>query len=258
MSVDLAYTSYGEPGREVLVLIHGLFASKENFHTLARRLADRYLIYSLDLRNHGDSPHTDEMDFTLMAEDVVGFFDSQGIDKAFVLGHSLGGKTAMTLALQYPERVSGLLVEDMSPRTYAASLQRELQALRDLPVDTIERRKEAEEWMIPRIGNRAVALFLLKNLVTKPEGGFKLRLNIEAIRDNYPRLLEFKLQDRSYSGPALFIKGGASPFMQAGDEKLIQGYFPSARLEVLADASHWVHAEKMDEVEQLVRDFIRS
>jgi esterase len=239
-------------------MLHGLFASKENFHSLARRLEKEFSVYALDLRNHGESPHEPDMRYHLMAADVAEFIATMALSKPYVFGHSVGGKTAMELALRVPELVGGLIVEDIAPRRYDPTVSRELAALRELPIERIESRGDAEKWMTGRVGNRAVALFLLKNLVSKEEGGYALKLDIEAIHNSYQALLDFQTAGRSYDGPVLFLKGGASPFIRVEDEERIREVFPQATFNTLDGASHWVHAERLEEVSRLVMEFPRQ
>lgn len=258
--MKLSYRRYDETAQAgaKLLLLHGLFASKENFHSLARRLSKDYSVFVPDLRNHGESPHSDEISYPLMAADVAEFIEEEIGEPAVVLGHSMGGKTAMELALSRPASVAALIVEDISPRRYVASLQNELAALRDLPVERLSSRREAEEWMADRIENRAVALFLLKNLYSAGKGGFSLRLNIGAIESAYEELLDFMPAGRSYRGPSLFIRGGSSPFIRAEDESIIRDHFPRAILKTLPETSHWVHAERPTEVQELLSGFLSA
>ena len=250
----LVNRQYGE-GPRALVMLHGLFASKENFHSLARRLEEDFSLWAFDLPNHGDSSHTDTMDYRSMAGDVAETLDQLGIENPVILGHSVGGKVAMEFALGRPDQTAGLVVEDIAPRDYSGTVRRELAALRELPLDRISSRKEAEDWMSEQVGNSAVARFLLKNMVSADEGGYRLRLNIESIHTNYEHLLSFSTAARRYAGPVLFIRGGASNFVTESDESLISEVFPAARIETLPGASHWVHAERTETVARLLREF---
>lgn len=256
--MKLAFKQYGDPhsAGPKLILLHGLFASKENFHTLGRRLSGEYSVHVPDLRNHGESPWSDEMSYPLMAGDVADFIEREIGAPVVALGHSMGGKTAMELSLRCPEMLSGLIVEDIGPRRYEPSLQSELAALRDLPVQRLRSRKEAEEWMAGRIQNRAVALFLLKNLYSDGEGGFKMRLNIDALESHYPDILDFDPAGRQFAGPTLVIRGGASPFIRDEDEPVIRSIFQNVQIETFENVSHWVHAERPAEVQAAVLNFL--
>jgi esterase len=253
--MNLAYKESGS-GQIPLVLLHGLFASKENFLGLSRKLSDSFKLYALDLRNHGDSFHDADMRYETMAADIAGFIEEAGIAPALVFGHSVGGKVAMELALSRPALVRALIVEDIAPKGYPPRLEREIRALAELPAAEFGTRLEAERWMIERLGNRAVALFLLKNLVSDNQGVFSLRLNIEALQKNLGVLLDFPRSPRSYPGPVLFIRGGASDYILDEDVSLLQSRFPDSRLETLEGVSHWVHAEQPDTVAALVRDLL--
>ncbi|WP_319562958.1 alpha/beta fold hydrolase [Marispirochaeta sp.] len=238
-----------------MILLHGLFASKDNFHSLSRRLSHQFTVYALDLRNHGESFHDPEMSYQGMAADTAAFIEELGLGPAAVFGHSIGGKVAMELALSQPVLISALVVEDIAPKQYPPRLAREVQALAELPVTDFTTRPEAEKWMIGKLANPAVARFLMKNLVSAEGGGYFLRLNIEAIQSNLDTLLDFPSSSRSFQGPALFIRGGSSDYIQDDDFSLITRYFPNSHVETLDGATHWVHAEQPDAVADLVLDF---
>ena len=253
--MNLAYKKSGT-GQVPLVLLHGLFASKENFHGLSRKLSDDFTVYAPDLRNHGESFHDPDMSYQVMAADLAAFIEETGIAPAMVFGHSVGGKTAMELALSRPELLRALVVEDIAPKRYPPRLEREVRALAELPLGEFTQRSEAEQWMIKRLGNPAVARFLLKNMVSEKDGGFSLRLNIEGIQNNLKKLLDFPQSSRSYHGRVLFIRGGASDYILDEDLPLLQGCFPDFRIETLEGASHWVHAEQSENVAGLVRGLL--
>ena len=244
--------TFGSEGPD-MILLHGMFASKENFLSLARRLSRGARVTVPDLRNHGESFHADEMDYPSMAADVVRLVQSKGIEAAWFLGHSLGGKVAMELALSNPELVRGLIVEDVAPRQYPGGMAGEIKAMQDLPLDRFSKRSEAEAWMSDRLGNRAVARFLLKNLVRSDTGAFSWRLNLEVLSRQSAVIMGFPENGRVYRGPSLFIQGEESDYIREQDYSLIQKYFPHARIDTLKGASHWVHAEKPEEVLSLIQ-----
>ena len=192
-----------------------------------------------------------------MAADVAGLMESEGIDNAWLLGHSMGGKVAMELALTSPKLVKGLIVEDIAPRMYADGLVDEINAMQNLPLGEITRRSDAEDWMYKLLGNRDVAGFLLKNLVRRAAGGFDWRMNLEVLQKNMPLLRDFPAGRREYSGPVLFIRGENSDYFGEGDYDSVKTSFPSARIETIPGASHWVHAEKPAEVISLINSCIR-
>ncbi|MDZ7786831.1 MAG: alpha/beta fold hydrolase [Halofilum sp. (in: g-proteobacteria)] len=225
-----------------LVLLHGLFGSNENLGGVARALADRFTIYGMDLRNHGRSPHADSMDYADMAADVRDTLDAHGLDAATVLGHSLGGKTAMELALSAPERVSGLVVVDIAPIAYDRRHDQELEALHELDLSAIRSRGDADAALADRIPNPAIRQFLLKNL-SRTDNGFTWRIPLETIYAGYAEIAAAPPSQGPYNGPALFIRGGNSDYLPEEAEPAIRERFPDARIETIPDAAHWVHVD---------------
>ena len=240
-----------------LVILHGLFGMLDNWQTLARKLADTHHVVLLDLRNHGRSFHTDEMNYTVMAEDVAATLEDMGIDECVLLGHSMGGKVAMQVALNYLDLVRKLIVVDIAPRRYRPGHNAVFAALNALEPTTITDRRAAAETMSAYMTDPSVQLFLLKNLARNPAGGFKWRMNLSAISAAYDQLIGpvGQLGDQ-YDGPALFIRGGKSGYVEDEDLELIQLLFPQARLETVAEAGHWIHAEKPEALLAVVNSFL--
>jgi pimeloyl-ACP methyl ester carboxylesterase len=252
--MQLHFTESGQ-GRAV-VLLHGLFGSGDNWHSIAARLAERFHVFVLDHRNHGQSPHSAEMDYPLMAADVDRFFTNQGLGSAQVIGHSMGGKTAMQLALHFPHRVEKLVVADMAPRAYAPAHDGIFAALLALNLAAFETRAQIEEALAPAIPNAVLRRFLLKNLGRAPAGGFYWKINLRDLAANYWRLREPVAGDAPFTGPVLFIRGGKSKYLQPEDEPLIREWFPAAQIQTIAEAGHWVHADAPEEFLRLVTDFL--
>ncbi len=252
--MQLHFTESGR-GRAV-VLLHGLFGSGDNWHTIAGRLAERFHVFALDHRNHGRSPHSPEMDYPLMAADVDRFFTSQGLGSAQVIGHSMGGKTAMQLALHFPRRVEKLVVADMAPRAYAPAHDRIFAALLALKLAAYQTRGEIEAALAPEIPNAVLRRFLLKNLGRAPAGGLYWKINLRDLAANYWRLREPVAGDAPFTGPALFIRGGKSKYLQPEDEPLIHEWFPAAAVQTIPEAGHWVHADQPEEFLRLVLGFL--
>ncbi|MFT6000188.1 MAG: esterase [Neolewinella sp.] len=240
-----------------LVILHGLFGMLDNWQTLARKWGNTHHVVLLDLRNHGRSFHTDEMNYTVMAEDVAETLENMGIDECVLLGHSMGGKVAMQTALNYPELVQKLIVVDITPRRYRPGHNAVFAALNSLDPATITDRKAAAETMSVHMADLGVQLFLLKNLARNPAGGFQWRMNLPAISAAYDQLIGpiGQLGDE-YDGPALFIRGGKSGYVEDEDLELIQMLFPAATLETVAGAGHWVHAEKPEALLAAVNSFL--
>ena len=241
-----------------VILIHGMFGSLSNLGVLARSLVADYRVISVDLRNHGDSPHESLMDLPSMAADIVELMDDLNLSNAILIGHSLGGKVAMQVALNSPERVANLVVIDIAPVTYGARQDAALDGLNLLAQNTIENRRDADALISELIAEPSVRAFLLKNLARTPEGDFRLKLNMASINQNYASTLVSAPAGTPYVGPALFLKGEHSAYIQEKHRPIIQQLFPQSQLEVVADTAHWLHAEKPETVNDLIRAFIAT
>jgi pimeloyl-ACP methyl ester carboxylesterase len=252
MQLHFKGSGHGRP----VILLHGLFGSSDNWQTIALRLAETFRVFALDQRNHGQSPHSTEMDYPLMAADVDEFFSAHGLESALVIGHSMGGKTAMQLALQFPHCVQKLVVADIAPRAYAPAHDKIFAALLALNLATFQNRTQIEAALAPEIPDLVLRRFLLKNLGRNQAGGFFWKINLPALAENYWRLREPVAGAAPFAGPALFIRGGRSNYILPEDEPLIRQWFPAARIETLVEAGHWLHAEKPEEFLRLVWDFI--
>lgn len=244
----------GEP----VIILHGLFGALDNWQTFAKELADNHSVYILDQRNHGRSPHTEEMNYLLMAEDLRHFMESRWIHKAHLIGHSMGGKVAMQFALEYPDMVDKLIVVDIGPGRYPPRHKDIFAGLNLLATTELKDRRMAEGLLEPLIPYRSVRQFLLKNLCRKKEGGYRLKLNLPAIERNYHALVGEVVSDHTYENPALFIRGSESLHILPKDEQEIKDLFPQAAMETIRGASHWVHSDKPDELMELVRNFLGS
>lgn len=247
------YSNAGPP----LVILHGLYGNQGNWMSLARQLATDYAVYALDARNHGQSPWADTMALDEMAADVAETMTALGLDGAHVLGHSMGGKIAMRLALLQPDRVHSLVVVDIAPVDYRRSNDGVIQHLLALDLQTLRSRDEAEVILARSIPERSVRDFLLANLQrgTGPEL-FRWRINLPVIARDFTAVTGWEPSSLSYPGPVLFIKGAESDYILMQYERHTLRYFPAAQVETVAGAGHWVHAEKPETVLRLVRNFV--
>lgn len=246
-------TGQGTP----LLLIHGLFGSGENLGMIARLLADCCQVINVDLRNHGRSGHSDELSYSLMAADLAETMDALGLSRAAVLGHSMGGKAAMQLALTYPERVSKLVLADISP---VVSLSRHLgilSALNSIDLARLIDRKDADRQLQTEINDAGTRAFLLKSL-QKTDNGFSWRFNLAALTAQYQQVLAAPEATAPYTGPVLFIKGGNSDYLLAEHQPQILKLFPAARAKVIEGTGHWLHAEKPAAFAKITADFLLS
>ena len=244
-AVDLAHRVQGS-GPPLLIL-HGLFGSGTNWRAVARKLSDRFCTYTLDLRNHGDSPHAAEMNYPCMAADVSAFMRREGLATARIIGHSMGGKVAMLLALTQPELVHRLLVVDIAPVAYAHDHTEMVDAMLNVDLSRVQRRGDADALLADSITDPGLRAFLLQNLVAE-ERSYRWRINLPAIRTNMAALLGFPEQEHAgnFSAPVLFLRGGRSDYIQPRDHDRLHALFPDAGIETVAGAGHWVHAEAPD------------
>jgi esterase len=241
-----------------LVILHGLFGSFENWAYISQQLSDEFRVISVDQRNHGQSPHDPEMNFPALGKDLGDFLDQLQLERANVLGHSLGGKAAMEFALTRPGRAERLIVVDMAPRGYPRKHDRIFEALRSLRLESFHTRGEIEEALEPAIPELAVRRFLLKGLAQRTPGEFSWKFNLPVLHESYDQLTAPLDRGRSCDCPALFIRGADSDYIRAGDEALIRELFPRAEMTTIEGAGHWVHAEQPQVFIDRVKNFLRG
>lgn len=261
MSLRLHHRHYGEAGARALplLLIHGLFGSAANWHGIARRLANGRLVLVPDLRNHGQSPWDGRMDYRAMAADLVALLDGEGIARAHLVGHSMGGKAAMWLALSAPERVGSLVVVDIAPVTYASRHGALVSALAALPLAQLTDRRAADAWLAQTIHSVAVRGYLLQNLVHDRAGGWRWRVNLEVLARSLDHILGFPAAaDLQFPGPVLFLYGSRSDYVTGAGLPRIRALFPLARLRTIANAGHWVYADQPEEFLAAVSGFLKD
>lgn len=242
-------------GRPVIIL-HGLFGSHINWYTISRKLEDRFSVFALDLRNHGDSPHSDAFDYDLMAEDVREFMEREKISRAAVIGHSMGGKVAMTLACSHSSRLEKLVVVDIAPKAYPDDKEGLLRTMTSLELDRLETIEQAVEELGAWIPSLPLRRFLVKNLKRKKGGGFKWRINLQAVVSCHGKIRSAPPLKEPFSGPALFIRGERSDYVGREDGESIRAWFPRAKILTIKKAGHWVHADMPDVFADQVRNFI--
>ncbi len=237
----LACTEAGEG--PPLILLHGLFGAGQNWGAIRRALAPRFRVLTPDLRNHGASPQADDMSYAAMAADVAETMDAAGIDRAAVLGHSMGGKVAMTLALTEPDRVERLVVADIAPVRYRPTLRAYVAAMRALPLAPGLTRKDADAALAATIPEAGIRAFLLQSLrfETDPPSW---RLGLAAIEAAMPAIEDFSPPPgATYGGPTLVMAGARSPYIRAEHHEAFRALFPRAAFATVPDAGHWLHAE---------------
>lgn len=247
---------FREAGRgQPLIILHGLFGSSDNWFTLAKAFSEHYKVYLIDQRNHGQSPHTDDFNYKLLTEDLEEFLSSHSIVDPIVMGHSMGGKTAMNLAVKRPELISQLVVVDIVPKSYPVHHDHILEGMDAIELEKISSRIEADQILSEHIPEPEVRQFLLKNLSRKSSGGFEWKINLKAIDQHIGEIGEGMQYPGKFEKPTLFIKGARSNYYAPGDETMIKSIFPQAIFTTL-DTGHWVQAEKPIEFANEVLQFL--
>lgn len=253
--MELYYREFGQ-GSPVLIL-HGLFGFSDNWQTIAKGLSDQHLVLTPDLRNHGRSPWADTHTYPEMADDVQAFMEAHWMFSAAVVGHSMGGKVAMQLALSNPDRVEKLVVVDIAPGQASDNHSDIFRALNELDLSKITTRQEADDFLAARISDFGTRQFLLKNITRTPEGGFTWKMNLPVLSRAYNDILA-PVGGDPFDKPALFVRGSRSDYIKDADFALIRSLFPQAELVTIEGAGHWVHADKPAELLSVLRDFLEK
>lgn len=238
-----------------LVMLHGLFGSGDNLGGLTRTLSEDYQTISVDLRGHGRSPHLGAISYPIMANDVVRVMDNLGVEKAHVLGHSMGGKTAMQLALSHPDRVEKLVVEDISPVAYSRHHDSILEGMTAVVAARPDGRKNAEAILRDYESDPSVLSFLLTNWRREEGGTWGWRVDLAEISKGYDHIAA-AVEGEPYSGPTLFLRGGLSDYIQPNHKDAILGLFPQTAVRTIEGTGHWLHAEKPDMVARAILKFL--
>jgi esterase len=240
---------------KVIVILHGLFGCRDNWHPVAKSLSLRYCVVVPDLRNHGRSFHSERFDYDVMADDIRRLMDDLGIRRASLLGHSMGGKIALRFAALFPERLERLIVADITHRACRPVYADAAEALAHLDLTSLTRLKDAEEKLRPAIPDPAVRLFLLKNLDHLQNGSYRWKVNLDAIRFALGTICG-PVAVRRTLAPCLFIRGGRSDYIRDSDWLEIKRFFPLAELATIASAGHWLHVDDKPAFLRVVNDFM--
>ena len=227
-----------------LLIVHGLFGMSDNWQRLAKQFSEYFEVHLIDQRNHGRSPHSDAFNYSVMAADLVEYISRHQLQKVLLMGHSLGGKTAMQLAVNHPDLLDKLIVVDISPKYYPVHHDVIVEGLQSLDFSVLKSRGEAEKQLATYIPEAGVSQFLLKSLYWKEKGQLAFRFNLAAIAKHIAIVGEPLAEGNSFSKPTLFIDGANSNYIQEEDEDLIFDRFPAAEIKTIAHAGHWVHAEQ--------------
>jgi pimeloyl-ACP methyl ester carboxylesterase len=253
--MELNYQKYGEGFP--LIILHGLFGSLDNWQTVSRRLGEIAQVFALDLRNHGRSPHSDSFNYDVLVDDVREFMDARELKRANLLGHSMGGKTAMHFALRHPDRVEKLVVADIAPKAYPPWHEPIFKAMLSLDLGKYHHRQELDMALAASVNSAPVRQFLLKNVARDESGAFMWKINLLALLQNYPGLNDAIEGDRTFMGSTLFIRGEHSEYITDSDTNGIRRLFPKAELVTIEGAGHWVQADAPEAFIDKVANFIR-
>lgn len=239
------------------LILHGFLGMSDNWKTLGKKFAALgYEVHLIDQRNHGRSFHDDAFSYEIMAQDIKSYCDTKGLNNFILLGHSMGGKTAMQFAVNYPEMVAKLIAADIGPKAYPSHHQDIVKALSSLNFTTIKTREEADQVLaefIPELGTR---LFLLKNLYRPEKNKFGLRINLPVLSEKIEEVGKAIPPNSLYEGPTVFLRGSKSQYILDTDEQHIRNHFPKAQIKTVSNAGHWLHAENPTEFYQYVQDFL--
>ncbi|MDX2367816.1 MAG: alpha/beta fold hydrolase [Colwellia sp.] len=255
---QLNYQQLGE-GKHI-VLIHGLFGSLENLNMVAKSLSQHYCVTSIDVRNHGNSFHQQDMDYQVLAQDVINLLDDLSIEHCHILGHSMGGKIAMKIALSFPERINKLIVADIAPVKYPAHHLTIIEGLQAIDLTQVHKRKDADIQLAKYVTDSGVRPFLLRNIALNDQGKFEFKCNLNYIAKGYQQIMQ-NISDQinqQFNGDTLFIKGANSDYILPEHQSAITLLFPKAKAKVIQGAGHWLHAEKTVAFNKIVEGFLKS
>jgi esterase len=251
MKLNFKKSGQGPP----LIILHGLFGSADNWFSIAKDLQESYTLYLVDQRNHGDSPKSDIWNYEAMAEDLYALMEKENLEKAHLMGHSMGGKAVMKFAFLYPEKVDKLIVADISPRYYPPHHREILDGLNAIPLEKIKSRKDADDILAEYINHPGIRQFLLKSLGRNGDG-FEWKINLPVITSNIENVGEAIHTDKPFPKPTLFMGGEKSDYILEADKKEISQLFPNSKIIYLKDAGHWLHAEQPAAVTATVQAFL--
>ena len=249
----LNYLTYGDENSSPLMIIHGLYGSGRNWGVIAKRLSDKFYVIAVDLRNHGESPWFDSHNYHDMAEDLVEVITYLKI-RPDIIGHSMGGKAAMVLALKNPNLVNRLLIADIAPVKYEHDQSKFIEAMQKVDLSKVEKRSEAIMALSNFVEDKSLQSFFTQSLDLKTKSW---KLNLDILSSEMQEILGFPKMDKNFSGHTLFFRGEKSEYIRTEHREIINSLFKKARFATLKDAGHWLHAEKPREFENAARLFFK-
>ena len=247
----LNYMTFGDEKSPPVMIVHGLYGSGKNWGVIAKRLSDQFFVITVDLRNHGDSPWLDTHNYHVMADDLVEVINSLNI-KPNIIGHSMGGKAAMVLALKRPNLVRNLIIADIAPVKYEHDQSQFIEAMQKVDLSKVEKRSHATLALSKFVEDKSLQNFFTQSLDIKAK---RWKLNLKVLRSEMSEILSFPKIESEFSGHSLFLKGENSDYIKPEHRKLIESLFTKARFATFKEAGHWLHAEKPREFESAARLF---
>ena len=247
----LNYMIFGDEKSPPVMIVHGLYGSGRNWGVIAKRLSDQFFVITVDLRNHGDSPWLDTHNYHVMADDLVEVINSLNI-KPNIIGHSMGGKAAMVLALKRPNLVRNLIIADIAPVKYEHDQSQFIEAMQKVDLSKVEKRSDATLALSKFVEDKSLQNFFTQSLDIKAK---RWKLNLKVLRSEMSEILSFPKIESEFSGHSLFLKGEKSDYIKSERRKLIKSLFTKARFATFKEAGHWLHAEKPREFESAARLF---
>lgn len=239
------------------VILHGFLGMGDNWKTLAKQFSEsNYQVHLVDQRNHGRSFHSEDFDYELMADDLKAYCEEHNLNDIILLGHSMGGKTAMLFSTLYPELVKKLIVADISPRYYPVHHDTILEGLSSLDFSEIKSRGEADKTLSNYIKDQGIRMFLLKNLYWVEKGQLGLRINLPVLKDNVAEVGEALPIHATFEKDTLFLRGDRSEYIGEQDEAIIHRHFPNSKIVTISNAGHWLHAENPEDFYDAVINFL--
>ncbi|MFW5754800.1 MAG: alpha/beta fold hydrolase [Marinilabiliaceae bacterium] len=266
--MELFYREKGT-GPQSLIIIHGLYGASDNWMSFAGSFEEDFRVIMIDQRNHGKSPHSEEHTYEAMVSDLWELMQNLKIEKAVLLGHSMGGKTAMRFCLEHPEKVEKLIVADIAPKSYAAfsnyaeataDHQKIIETLSALEPSKFEDRNEIDKALKTSFPSKQLRAFMMKNLERTKEGHYQWKINLQALKNNIGEIMngfsDLSVNPQQQLPESIFIKGEKSPYIHEDDHLVINKFFPGAQIVTIPDSGHWIHAEQPELFIKTVKYFL--
>lgn len=256
--MKLFFRKFGEG--EPVIILHGIFGISDNWVTIGRKLGEKFTVYIPDQRNHGNSPHSPAFNYYALVDDLLEFIEEHELEEPVLIGHSMGGKVAMSFALDTGIKINKLVVVDISPGAYTPKqIHIEIiRAMQSVDFDAARKRQDVNKMLSEYIDSPRIRQFIMKNLYRISSERFGWRLNLNALSANLEEISGAIESDNNFPDPVLFVKGGNSDYIKNEDEEYIYKLFPNAMIRTIEGATHWVHADKGDELCRLLSEFLEK